>query len=36
VIYQLFTGFSTSDAIEALFAGKGYAEFKRELAEIII
>lgn len=34
-IYQLFTGFSTSD-IEARFEGKGYAEFKRELAEVII
>lgn len=34
-IYQLFTGFGTSD-IEAHFAGKGYAEFKRELAELII
>jgi tryptophanyl-tRNA synthetase len=33
-IYQLFTGFSTSD-IEARFEGKGYAEFKRELAEVI-
>jgi tryptophanyl-tRNA synthetase len=34
-IYQLFTGFGTSN-IEARFAGKGYAEFKRELAELII
>jgi tryptophanyl-tRNA synthetase len=34
-IYQLFTGFSTS-VIEARFEGKGYAEFKRELAEVII
>jgi tryptophanyl-tRNA synthetase len=35
VIYRLFTGFRTAD-IEARFEGKGYAEFKRELAEIII
>lgn len=35
VIYQLFSGLSSGD-IEARFAGKGYAEFKRELAEIII
>ena len=34
-IYQLFTGFSTSE-IEARFEGKDYAEFKRELAEVII
>lgn len=34
-IYQLFTGLSTSE-IEARFEGKGYAEFKRELAEVII
>ena len=34
-IYQLFTGLSTSE-IEARFDGKGYAEFKRELAEVII
>jgi tryptophanyl-tRNA synthetase len=34
-IYQLFTGFDKSD-IEARFERKGYAEFKRELAEVII
>jgi len=34
-IYQLFTGSAHSD-IEACFAGKCYAKFKRELAEIII
>jgi tryptophanyl-tRNA synthetase len=34
-IYQLFTGFSASDT-EARFEGKGYAEFKRELAEVIV
>lgn len=35
VIYELFTGLSRSD-IEARFEGKGYADFKRELAEVVI
>ncbi|MEW6228742.1 MAG: tryptophan--tRNA ligase [Bacillota bacterium] len=35
VIYELFTGFSRPD-IEARFEGKGYADFKRELAEVVI
>jgi tryptophanyl-tRNA synthetase len=35
VIYELFTGDGRPE-IEARFAGKGYAEFKRELAEVII
>lgn len=35
VIYELFTGFTRPD-IEARFEGKGYADFKRELAEVII
>ena len=35
VIYELFTGHSRPE-IEARFAGKGYADFKRELAEVII
>ncbi|MQY81451.1 MAG: tryptophan--tRNA ligase [Dehalococcoidia bacterium] len=35
VIYELFTGLSRPD-IEARFAGKGYADFKQELAEVII
>jgi len=35
VIYELFTGFSRPD-IEARFAGKGYANLKQELAEVII
>lgn len=35
VIYELFTGRSRSD-IEAQFKGKGYGDFKRELAEVII
>jgi len=34
-IYHLFTG-SDRKAIEARFEGKGYADFKRELAEVII
>ena len=34
-IYQLSTGFGKSD-IEARSERKGYAEFKRELAEVII
>ena len=34
-IFELFTGFKRSD-IEARFEGKGYADFKRELAEVII
>lgn len=35
VIYQLFSGFS-SEEIKARFEGKGYAELKGELAELII
>src|SRR4029453_2755808 len=35
VIYELFTGYSRTDIV-ARFAGKGYAEFKRELARVII
>lgn len=35
VIYELFTGFRRRDT-EARFEGKGYGEFKRELAEVII
>jgi len=35
IIYELFTGLSRSD-IEARFEGKGYADLKRELAEVII
>jgi tryptophanyl-tRNA synthetase len=35
VIYELFSGLSRPD-IEARFAGKGYGDFKRELAEVII
>ena len=35
VIYELFTELGRSD-IEARFEGKGYAEFKRELAEVIV
>jgi tryptophanyl-tRNA synthetase len=35
VIYELFTGLSRPD-IEAKFEGKGYADFKQELAELII
>jgi tryptophanyl-tRNA synthetase len=35
VIYELFTGLSRP-AIEARFEGKGYADLKRELAEVII
>jgi tryptophanyl-tRNA synthetase len=35
VIYELFSGLSRPD-IEAQFAGKGYGDFKRELAEVII
>ncbi len=35
VIYKTFTKLSRSD-IEARFDGKGYANFKRELAEVII
>jgi tryptophanyl-tRNA synthetase len=34
VIYELFTGASRSE-IEARFEGKGYADLKRELAEIV-
>ena len=35
VIYELFSGLSRPD-IEARFTGKGYSDFKRELAEVII
>jgi tryptophanyl-tRNA synthetase len=35
VIYELFSGDSKSD-IEAHFEGKGYGDFKRELADVII
>jgi len=35
VIYESFTGMSRA-SIEARFEGKGYAEFKKELAEVII
>jgi hypothetical protein len=34
-IYELFSGLHRPD-IEARFAGKGYSDFKRELAEVII
>ena len=35
VIYELFTGLNRPD-IEARFEGKGYADFKRELGEVIV
>lgn len=35
VIYELFTGLSRAE-IETRFAGKGYAQFKGELADVII
>jgi tryptophanyl-tRNA synthetase len=35
VLYELFSGGSRAD-IEARFAGKGYGDFKQELAEVII
>ncbi len=35
VIYELFTGLSRRD-IEAHFEGKGYADLKKELAEVVI
>jgi len=35
LLYELFTGHQRS-AIEARFAGKGYAELKHELAEFIV
>lgn len=35
VIYELFTGLSRPD-IEARFEGKGYANLKKELAEVIV
>jgi len=35
VIYELFSGLSRPE-IELQFEGKGYADFKRELAEVII
>lgn len=34
-IYQLFTGAERAE-IEAMFEGKGYMDFKKELAEVII
>lgn len=34
-IYELFSGLSRKE-IEKKFAGKGYAEFKKDLAEVII
>ncbi|MEP7200720.1 MAG: tryptophan--tRNA ligase, partial [Chloroflexota bacterium] len=34
-IYELFTG-ETRDAIESRFVGKGYGDFKQELAEVVI
>ncbi len=34
-IYQLFSGMDQA-AIEARFAGKGYADFKKELAGVIV
>ncbi len=35
VIYQLFTGKDKKD-IEAQFAGKGYGDFKKALAEVVV
>ncbi len=35
VIYELFTGISRAE-IEARFEGKGYADFKKDLADVII
>lgn len=35
VIYQIFTG-KKKEAIEAEFAGKGYGDFKKTLAEVVI
>jgi len=35
VIYEAFTGLSRAD-IEARFEGKGYADFKQELGEVIV
>lgn len=35
VIYELFTKFSREE-IESRFEGKGYADFKRELGEVVI
>ncbi|MBI2906850.1 MAG: tryptophan--tRNA ligase [Chloroflexi bacterium] len=35
VIYEAFSGLSRPD-IEARFEGRGYADFKRELAEVVI
>ena len=35
VIYELFTNLSR-ERIEARFEGKGYADFKRELAEVVV
>jgi len=35
IIYELFTG-DKKEAIEARFDGKGYADLKRELAEVVV
>ena len=35
VIYQIFTG-KTKEEIETQFAGKGYGDFKKALAEVVI
>jgi tryptophanyl-tRNA synthetase len=35
VIYQLFTG-DSQEEIESRFAGKGYADFKKALAEVVV
>ncbi len=35
IIYELFTGISKEE-IEARFEGKGYADFKKDLADVII
>jgi tryptophanyl-tRNA synthetase len=35
VIYELFSGMNRGD-ITKKFAGKGYAEFKKELAEVVV
>jgi tryptophanyl-tRNA synthetase len=35
VIYQIFTG-KTKEEIEAAFAGKGYGDFKKALADVVV
>jgi tryptophanyl-tRNA synthetase len=35
MLHHLFTG-ESKERIEARFAGKGYADFKKELSEVII